>query len=213
MSLGGYNMSTKKKIEKELEKENIIKEIKKAQTDVAVAEKFFQFVSDPELVDVAIYNLEAKKSRYRYLIKIAKGDDILYIVFGNEIIDSSEIKDIIENNSDFNVEKDLTKGSKREDTLAYQISIDVALLNEVIKESYELDSIDEEELFDEYMTLSDELAMELEEYMPEDIIINARAYKWDNSDNTIKLVLAMAHLELGELKLSDITRRLLTQVD
>ena len=51
MSLGGYNMSTKKKIEKELEKENIIKEIKKAQTDVAVAEKFFQFVSDPELVD------------------------------------------------------------------------------------------------------------------------------------------------------------------
>ena len=133
----------------------------------------------------------------------------MYIVFGNEIIDSSEIKDIIENNSDFNVEKDLTKGSKREDTLAYQISIDVALLNEVIKESYELDSIDEEELFDEYMTLSDELAMELEEY----IIINARAYKWDNSDNTIKLVLAMAHLELGELKLSDITRRLLTQVD
>ena len=63
------------------------------------------------------------------------------------------------------------------------------------------------------ITLSDELAMELEEYMPEDIIINARAYKWDNSDNTIKLVLAMAHLELGELKLSDITRRLLTQVD
>lgn len=137
----------------------------------------------------------------------------MYIVFGNEIIDSSEIKDIIENNSDFNVEKDLTKGSKREDTLAYQVSINVDLLNEVIKENYELDELNEEELFDEYMTLSDELAMELEEYMPEDVVINARAYKWDNSDNTIKSVLAMAHLELGELKLSDITRRLLTQVD
>ena len=137
----------------------------------------------------------------------------MYIVFGNEIIDSSEIKDIIENNSDFNVEKDLTKGSKREDTLAYQVSINVDLLNEVIKENYELDELNEEELFDEYMTLSDELAMELEEYMPEDVIINARAYKWDNSDNTIKSVLAMAHLELGVLKLSDITRRLLTQVD
>ncbi|WP_286312638.1 hypothetical protein [Romboutsia ilealis] len=137
----------------------------------------------------------------------------MYIVFGNEIIDSSEIKDIIENNSDFNVEKDLTKGSKREDTLAYQVSINVDLLNEVIKENYELDELNEEELFNEYMTLSDELAMELEEYMPEDVIINARAYKWDNSDNTIKSVLAMAHLELGELKLSDITRRLLTQVD
>lgn len=137
----------------------------------------------------------------------------MYIVFGNEIIDSSEIKDIIDNNSDFNVEKDLTKGSKREDTLAYQISISVDLLNELIKENYELDSLDEEELFDEYMILSDELAMELEEYMPEDVIINARAYKWDNSDNTIKSVLAMSHLELGELKLSDITKRLLTQVD
>lgn len=65
-------MSAKKKIEKELEKENIIKEIKKAQADVITAEKFFQLVSEPELVDVAIYNLEAKKSRYRYLIKIAK---------------------------------------------------------------------------------------------------------------------------------------------
>ena len=137
----------------------------------------------------------------------------MYIVFGNEIIDSSEIKDIIENNSDFNVEKDLTKGSKREDTLAYQISISVDLLNDIIKENYELDKLYEEELFDEYMTLSDELAMELEEYMPEDVIINARAYKWHNSDNTINLVLAMAHLELGELKLSDITKRLLNQVD
>ena len=63
----------------------------------------------------------------------------MYIVFGNEIIDSSEIKDIIENNSDFNVEKDLTKGSKREDTLAYQISIDVALLNEVINQQKKYD--------------------------------------------------------------------------
>ena len=79
-------MSTKKKIEKELEKENIIKEIKKAQTDVAVAEKFFQFVSDPELVDVAIYNLEAKKSRYRYLIKIAKEKGIKTVSLGKRIL-------------------------------------------------------------------------------------------------------------------------------
>ena len=65
-------MSNKKKIERELEKENIIKEIKKAQIDIVTAEKFFQFVNEPELVDVAIYNLEAKKSRYRYLIKVEK---------------------------------------------------------------------------------------------------------------------------------------------
>ena len=49
--------------------------------------------------------------------------------------------------------------------------------------------------------------------MPEEVIKNARAYKWDNSDDTIKVVIAMAHMELGELKLSDITKRLLSQVD
>ena len=72
MNLGGDVMKSKKKLEIELEKESIIREINKAKTDVRTAENFFQFVSDPELVDVAIYNLEAKKSRYRYLIKIAK---------------------------------------------------------------------------------------------------------------------------------------------
>lgn len=137
----------------------------------------------------------------------------MYIVFGNEIIDSNEIKIAIEDNSEFEVEKDMTKGSKREDTLAYQISISVDELNEIIREDYEMNEIEEEALFDEYMTLTDELAMELEEIMPEGVIMNARAYKWDNSDNTIKAVIAMAHEELGELKLSDITKRLLTQVD
>ena len=72
MNLGGDVMKSKKKLEIELEKESIIREINKAKTDVRTAENFFQFFSDPELVDVAIYNLEAKKSRYRYLIKIAK---------------------------------------------------------------------------------------------------------------------------------------------
>lgn len=137
----------------------------------------------------------------------------MYIVFGDEIIDSNDIKDIIENNSDFSVEKDLTKGTKREDTLAYQMSISINLLNEIIKEEYELEDLDEEVLFDEYMILSEELAMELEKYMPENVIMNARSYKWDNSENTIKLVLVMSHLQLGQLKLSDISRRLLTQVD
>lgn len=137
----------------------------------------------------------------------------MYIVLGEQIVDSEEIIEIIEANSDFDVEGDLTKGTKREDVLAYKISIPVEALNEIIKESYEIEGVDEEELFDEYMTIADELAMRIEEYMDEEIIINSRAYKWDNSDNTIKVVLAMAHYELGELKLMDVTKRLLNQVD
>lgn len=137
----------------------------------------------------------------------------MYIVFGNEIVDSSEIKDMIEENSEFIVEKDMTKGTKREDTLAYQISISINELNEMIKENYEIEELDNEDLFNEYMTLADELAMELEEIMPDEVIMNARAYKWDNSDDRIKVVIAMSHIELGELKLSDITKRLLSQAD
>ncbi len=135
----------------------------------------------------------------------------MYIVFGDEIVDSQEIISIIEENSDFVVENDLTKSTKREDTLAYKLSIDIKILDNIIKEDYEI--IHKDELFDEYMALSDELAMQLEEYMSEDVILNARAYKWDSSDDTIKVIISMAHYELGELKLSDITKRLLNQVD
>ena len=135
----------------------------------------------------------------------------MYIVFGDEIVGSQEIISIIEENSDFVVENDLTKSTKREDTLAYKLSIDIKILDNIIKEDYEI--IHKDELFDEYMALSDELAMQLEEYMSEDVILNARAYKWDSSDDTIKVIISMAHYELGELKLSDITKRLLNQVD
>ena len=61
-----------KMLSKDKDKQKLINEIKRAKLDVDTAESFFQFVSDPELVDVAIYELEAKKSRYRYLIKVAK---------------------------------------------------------------------------------------------------------------------------------------------
>lgn len=137
----------------------------------------------------------------------------MYIVLGNEIVDSEEIKVTIEDNSDFRVDKDLSKGTKREDIVAYQLSIDIETLNEYLKSDFDLEEMNAEELFDEYMTISDEAAMELEELMPEDTIANARSYKWDNSENTIKVVIAIANEELGELKLSDVTKRLLSQVD
>lgn len=61
-----------KRLNKDKEKQKLINEINKAQLDVKTAECFFDFVSEPQLVDVAIYELEAKKSRYRYLITVAK---------------------------------------------------------------------------------------------------------------------------------------------
>ncbi|MGL5330875.1 MAG: DUF2508 family protein [Peptostreptococcaceae bacterium] len=66
-------MSRRNKFKNEnLENEKIIKEIKVAQKEIKVAENFFHNVSDIELIDVAIYELEAKKSKYQYLIRMAK---------------------------------------------------------------------------------------------------------------------------------------------
>lgn len=137
----------------------------------------------------------------------------MYVIFGTEIVDSEELKDIIVSNSDFVVEKDLSKGTKREDVVAYQVSISIDTLKKYIEEDYGLDEVEDEELFDELMSMADEAAMELEEVMPPESILNARAYKWDNSDNAIKVIISICNEELGELKLSDVTKRLLTQVD
>ncbi|MBU5290109.1 hypothetical protein AALJ34_17710 [Paraclostridium bifermentans] len=137
----------------------------------------------------------------------------MYILFGNEIVDSEEIKSLIENESPFRVDKDLSKGSKREDTIAFQISVDIEELNEIIKEEYELSEMETEDLFDEYMTLADEIGVDLEELMPEGAILNVRSYKWDNSEDRIKAVVAITHEEVGEMKLRDTTKRLLSQVD
>ncbi|WP_419742318.1 hypothetical protein [Paraclostridium dentum] len=137
----------------------------------------------------------------------------MYILFGNEIVDSEEIKSLIENESPFRVDKDLSKGSKREDIIAFQISVDIEELNEIIKEEYELSEMETEDLFDEYMTLADEIGVDLEELMPEGAILNVRSYKWDNSEDRIKAVVAITHEEVGEMKLRDITKRLLSQVD
>ncbi|MEF9953601.1 MAG: DUF2508 family protein, partial [Clostridium sp.] len=65
-------MPRKNSTKKNIDNEKIIKEIRIAQLEIKNAEKFFQYVSDPELVDVAIYDLEAKKSKYSYLIRKAK---------------------------------------------------------------------------------------------------------------------------------------------
>ena len=137
----------------------------------------------------------------------------MYIIFGEEIVDSQEIKDLIEDNSDFKVDRDMCKGTKREDVVAYQLSIDVSILNEEISKDYDLNEMNDEELFEEYINLSEEMALELQDNMPKHSLVNAISYKWDNSANVIKTVFTMAYIGLGQLKLNDVSRRLLDELD
>lgn len=136
----------------------------------------------------------------------------MYIALGDAVVDSKEMKDIIETNTDFKVVKDMSKGTKREDILAFNLSVDVSVLKEIIEEDYNLEEIEEDELFEEYLSLAEEMVIDIEEFIPEEAMLQSKAYKWD-ADDTIKLVIAVADEEFGELKLKDIMKRLLTQVE
>ena len=59
----------------------------------------------------------------------------MYIAFGNRVLDSNDIKNIIEENTEFKVIKDMSKGSKREDIVAFNLSVSIDMLNEEISES------------------------------------------------------------------------------
>ena len=137
----------------------------------------------------------------------------MYIAFGNRVLDSNDIKKVIEENTEFKVIKDMSKGSKREDIIAFNLSVSIDLLNEEIEDSVNISELDEDSLFDEYMASTEELGFELEEYLSDYSIIDFKAYKWDPSDNDIKAVLVIANEELGYNKLKDVMKRLLTQVE
>ncbi|TCO72643.1 YaaL family protein [Marinisporobacter balticus] len=54
------------------EDDKIVDTIKSAHEEWRNAEEFFQSATDPDLIDYAIYRVEAAKTRYAYLMKIAR---------------------------------------------------------------------------------------------------------------------------------------------
>ncbi|SHH96768.1 hypothetical protein [Clostridium grantii] len=137
----------------------------------------------------------------------------MYVAFGNNIVDSNEIKDTIEKNTEFKIIKDMSKGTKRDDILAYNLSINTKVLNMIIEEECNLDDLTEDELFEEYLSLAEEISTEIEDLLPEEAVLDIKAYKWDESENAIKLIIAIAHEDLKESKMRDIMKRLATQVE
>ncbi len=135
----------------------------------------------------------------------------MYIAFGNRVLDSKDFKEIIEMNSQFKVIKDMSKGSKREDIIAFNLKIDVDILKEMLKNDFE--DLNTEEVIDELWCLTDEVGADLKKFMPDDSYFDIRAYKLDESLNAINLIMAVCHEELGKRKLKDIMNRLLTQVE
>ncbi|MBK5241223.1 hypothetical protein [Clostridium sp.] len=137
----------------------------------------------------------------------------MYVEFNNEMIDSNELKKTIEGNTEFKVLKDMSKGSKRDDTLAFNLSVTINALNDLMEEDCNINELTEDELFEEYLSLAEEIAMDIEEYVPDGAIMDIKSYEWDKSDNTIKLVIIIAPEDIFEVKLRDVMRRLITQVE
>lgn len=137
----------------------------------------------------------------------------MYIIFGEEIVDSEEIREVIENNSQFKVDRDMCKGTKREDVVAYQLSIKVDILKNELMEDFDVSDMSDEELFEEYINLSEEKALDLKNVMHKHSLVNAISYKWDNSEDVIKTIFTISYIGLGQLKLNDVSRRLLNELD
>ncbi|HFL3828649.1 TPA: DUF2508 family protein [Clostridioides difficile] len=69
-------LSKKFKANEKTEEEKIIESLKEAHKEWENKEKYFQSVTEPDLIDHAIYELEASKIKYIYLLKKAKEIDI-----------------------------------------------------------------------------------------------------------------------------------------
>ncbi len=47
-------------------------DVKKAYADLKAAENYFDNANDPDLIDFAIYDIEAAKKKYAYMLKKAR---------------------------------------------------------------------------------------------------------------------------------------------
>ena len=133
----------------------------------------------------------------------------MYVVFGDEVLDSNEIIDLFNNESDFIVETDLTKSTKREDVIALKLRIGV----EDIYSDSKFDQYNED-IFEEYLDNAEEIITDFVEmnfdYKKRFV---TSAYKWEELDNSIYLIAAFSDISLPLLKLNDVLNRLLKQND
>lgn len=128
-------------------------------------------------------------------------------------ITSEEISKMIHETTEFDVLKDISVRTKREDTLAFILQCDAGPLKQELEEELDITIADDEEAYiSELMNKADEYAVEIEESLPEASIAYYYAYEYDEDEDTIKTILVVAFEDLGEKKLKDIGNRLITVV-
>ncbi|ABR46279.1 conserved hypothetical protein [Alkaliphilus metalliredigens QYMF] len=136
-----------------------------------------------------------------------------YVLVKEKMIDSEEILKSIEEEFSFKKIKDITSGSKRDDTLIYQIIHDVKQLKKEIEAEGEMGQTEEEELIEELMSVADEKVVIIEEVIPEGLIAYGYSYHYDEGLEEIKSIFIASDESIGELRLRDIADRVLRSID
>ncbi|SNT00564.1 hypothetical protein SAMN05446037_10337 [Anaerovirgula multivorans] len=136
-----------------------------------------------------------------------------YVIAGDQFVNSEDVLKDIMNAFDFKEVKDITKASKRDDALVYQIIQEAVAL----KEQMELESIGEtltkEEVINELMATADENIVFIEDVIPESFISYGYSYCYDEDAEEIKSVFVAIDEAVGEKKLKDVVNRVLNSID
>ena len=133
----------------------------------------------------------------------------MYVLFREDLISSDDIKNEIQEKTLFKVETDLTKATKREDVMAFKLSIPTQDLVPGVKFDW-----DDNKLVEDLFSKAQALTKNFLAFFPKYTIQVSSAYKWDEMEDRIYLVVVIANIDIRMKKLElDILKRMMKQVD
>ncbi|MBF1049925.1 MAG: hypothetical protein HXL18_02105 [Peptostreptococcus sp.] len=133
----------------------------------------------------------------------------MYVLFREDLISSDDIKNEIQEKTLFKVETDLTKATKREDVMAFKLSIPTQDLVPGVKFDW-----DDNKLVEDLFSKAQALTKDFLAFFPKYTIQASSAYKWDEMEDRIYLVVVIANIDIRMKKLElDILKRMMKQVD
>jgi len=139
---------------------------------------------------------------------------VTYIKENKKSYGVDEIAKLIKENTEFDVLEDISLRTKRDDVLAFILQCDVGRLKQDFEEDeIEIDSEEDEVYASELMNKADEYAVEIEECLPDDLIAYYYAYLYDEDEEIIKTILVISFESLGEKKLVEVGKRLISVVE
>lgn len=133
----------------------------------------------------------------------------MYVLFREDLISSDDIKNEIQEKTLFKVETDLTKATKREDVMAFKLSIPTQDLVPGVKFDW-----DDNKLVEDLFSKAQALTKDFLAFFPKYTIQASSTYKWDEMEDRIYLVVVIANIDIRMKKLElDILKRMMKQVD